>query len=963
MIYKHIILILVPLFIIMPIQATTTLVGNAQAATNQTFTFPIQAHISSPDGSSYYVAAHPSLGSPLNYAVSRIYLDGTQFVPLTPQLVSLNNSNEGMNDPLYNQNIALLGLLSAVEARGPNRSRIESPTVVLSSDPTSVYVIDTFYQSNGGAVESAIGIKDANGAVTSGIVGLGNMSNVYAVAAAKANTGGNFGAIGSGLAIIQLSSQTSTDGKSSATQRIFSQVGSSALPFDVSSPAVAIQANAASITNNASMYWDENLGRMFVGIQVTAGSAAGDGALSVSILAEPFKLNFVSTPIAAATVFTSGLQEEIIGAINPNAQISANIIKTMLTSTGCSYLIVQGGNGSPSATTQRVYALPLVSGQPQNSTIQGLIADKTQAPNPVPLGNAPSGGFTIPATTPAGMTLSTDLAAQVGGGSLAAGAISDMFVRGDTVYASVFTANAGQLPGTFYSQAIFNANGSIQAWTDWQRVAGSINQNTNQVDQVYGGTLDEFGDFTTITGTGVNALFTVKRTVWGTDDNDNLFGGTQANAANGLVQVISALFPAPNAGVQGCIDFPPATPGLSNISLLVATGLNQVSLVETGSVTAGVLGFNFGDFLTNSVIFSDGAITQNLPVGGATTRVVTISGGALNSIGPVTCAEIAANTLGGANNAWLAVGGVGGLAILTSANGNGWAESSGLGPNFSGLVNGMSFVQVGNYSYVRKLLCDNNFLYVLTDKELNAIDLDASDFGTGTLVASQLATLSSLGLTDNDTLIDYIVSGKFALLATSKGLYRVGDGNNILLADTPYGPGWTPVALPQSIGPATQLFPITTTGRSQDFAIHGGSNIYVLNAYVGSNNAQLARYTVADTSTVAITETTIQEVVNSFPNIANPTVPIQAPLVFYRGFRDLFATDGAVFFNACSRNLQTAPFVNIKIGMLRGSATNDQNIITLPLSISSASHITQIVRDFASGNWLIAGDFGLRVNE
>ena len=303
----------------------------------------------------------------------------------------------------------------------------------------------------------------------------------------------------------------------------------------------------------------------------------------------------------------------------------------MLTSTGCSYLIVQGGNGAPSTTTQTVYALPLVSGQLQNSAIQGVIADKTQAPNAIPVAGQPNfgGGFTVPATTPEGMTTISDDAARVGAGPIGYGTITDMFVRGDTVFVTIFTPTAPAYPGIFYSQAMFNANGGILGWTAWQRAAGSIDQNTGLVDQVYAATFDTHGDFTMITGTSVNALTTVKRTVWGTDDNDNLLGGTTSSAAVGLVQMISAILPQSQAGVQGLVSLPPITPGLSNISMLVATGLNTVTMVQTGSLISGNLIFSNGDFKTNSLSFNNGTITENLPVGGATTLVVTVSGGAL----------------------------------------------------------------------------------------------------------------------------------------------------------------------------------------------------------------------------------------------------------------------------------------------------------------------------------------------
>ena len=240
------------------------------------------------------------------------------------------------------------------------------------------------------------------------------------------------------------------------------------------------------------------------------------------------------------------------------------------------------------------------------------------------------------------------------------------------------------------------------------------------------------------------------------------------------------------------------------------------------------------------------------------------------------------------------------------------------------------------------------------------IDLNASNFGNGTLVGFSLATLPALGLSTKDTFIDLIVSEKFALLATSKGLYRVGNNKDIRQAQSPYDPAWVLVPLPQSVGPATQLWPITTSGRSQDFAIDGGSNLYVLNAYVGTNAAQLARYTISDVTDVTITDTTIAQILNSYPTFSTP---IQAPLVFYPNFRDLFATNGASFFNARSKQLDVPPFVNMVVGMLRGSTLNNQNPYSIPLAITTASHLTGIIRNSAMGNWLVAGDFGLRVNE
>ncbi|MDR3549915.1 MAG: hypothetical protein P4L31_00745 [Candidatus Babeliales bacterium] len=946
----------------LPCFAAIVLTGDSGATAGQSFSFPVQTHISSPEGNYFYVGAQ--VGATSNeFAVAMSNGKNSELFPQAPKVTTFNNVVDQQN-PLYNGAVQYFGLLSAFGGSPVAPTRIEHPLVVLNGSPQTLYVIDNAFRDN--RVESISSLNDSAGTGTATIVGLGNMLDQIAVAAVYPNADANFGGVGSGLAFVGLKTVTVTENDKQINTRTFNQIDAlsgtmtstaRALPLYTGSRELMITGNLAGISNVISSHWDEKLGRLFLGLQVTAGAGAADGGRAVVIVAPVQNQGFTLIPIAPDSVFTSGAQNEIIGALDPSALVSANIVRTMSTTTNFNYLIVQGGNGSPSATKRIVSALPLVNKPQVPSTnpnakpnevmgnrFHGTIANDLSA-------DLINGTFEQPALIPSQMTHATDDAAMVGGGALVAGDITDMFVRGDAVFVTVFTSDSCQLPGIYSSQALFDETGVIATWTPWQRVGGST-------DPVYGATLDSIGDFTTMVGDGVNlsSIKALKRTVWGMGDGDNLLGGPAGLPVQGLISVLGMQLPQSQAGIQGLFDFPSNALGLGNkISLEIVTGLNKIILAQMGRVN----NFNVtipttGDFATDQLVFDSGVITQTLP-GAGLPLVVTISGGALNSVGPIVSAEIGVST---SSNAWICVGGVHGLAVLTNPNGTGWNSVTGLGPNFAGLVSGMLFKTVGNYSFVRKLVADSGFLYVMTDKKLDRIDLSASNFATGNLSVVTLATnASALGLGSRDSFTDLLVSGKFALLANSQGLLRVGNDRNISTASSQDAVMWTQVVLPESVGPVVQLLAVTKAGLPQSFANNDISNLYVLNAYIGKNLGQVARYVVNDVSASDVSDTTIQWI----PNYYSAGIP--APIINFNSFKDVIATDGASFLNGVSRDLLRPPFVNILFGLKRSQRSIISDNSNVPLVFGSSSHITQILRSAASGSWLVAGDFGLQVNE
>lgn len=927
--------------------------GDPAAVPTETFSFPLKPYTTSPTNADFYVGALADGAQA--FAISKINAASLQFFPLAPGQVSLNYV-ESQPNPLFSKGIALLDILSA--AQGHN---VVDRVVAVSTDPTqaaTIFLVEQISPAHPVSVLTVDNVTDANAATTSGIISIsatsGGRSGVFA--AVKPHAGGIFGDPGSGVALIQLNEKKVEEGEKSFTKIVFEQIAADALSslikavaVDKSSSFIKINNNLSAMTDVVDLYWDSGLQRLFVALQGTGGAGATDGLRAVLVGRVDTKGILTFEPIAPTTVFDDS--DEIVGGVGSNAQVSMHKVRVMHTSTGLDYLIVVGGNGAPSATQQLVFGLPLVNTRMPgkitretcvtfedlvfNEQIQGTLANKNKKPIPIFSGDDLSfflrRDFVIPATTNADIYTSSDFQAQVGGGPLAAGPILDIVVMKDAVFVNVGEpADPTQKPGVFYSQALFNGDGTIENWTQWQRVAGTT-------DKIFGISYEPvFGNFTLMSGADATTVRTVRRTAWGD------------GSANGLLYVggfLSGSFPPALGGIQGLFDFPRNTPGLTDMSILAGTGLNKVILIESGAVVAGAFTPNTGDFLTDAQEFPNGIISP-----AADAKVLVISGGALNDLGPIVSAEIAVSTT--SSNGWLFVGGANGLAVLSNKDGSGWNSSVGLQPSFVGLADGMSFKKIDSYNFVRAMISDNNFLYVLTDSRLDRIDLTASNFSASAkIVATTLATLSTPSVFGTKgTLLDIIVSQKFALLSTTDGLYRIGNGKDIRTVSSPDDAQWTGVVINEGTGSAIQLISFSATGRIQDVALSHGGDIYALNGFTGKSRGQVNRFFVADVASSPISSTTLQPV---------PDIKIEGTLTYFRnfgGFANQYATNGALQLFSRSRNLSQSPFVK---AIQTARASND---ITIPLNIASFSAISRIMRNSATGSWMIAGDF-MRFNE
>ena len=425
-----------------------------------------------------------------------------------------------------------------------------------------------------------------------------------------------------------------------------------------------------------------------------------------------------------------------------------------------------------------------------------------------------------------------------------------------------------------------------------------------------------------------------------------------------LTNVVENLFPESNGGVQGLFDFVISsttngteTPGLLDISLLIATGNNAIMLAETSRDVAGIImpTTSFGTIEK----FINSTIDKTFPVGDS--KIITIEGGTLSELGPLSAAEIARDGVLGSNG-YLFVGGTKGVAVLSNADGTGWDTSLGLGIGFEGLVTGMTFKKVGNYKFVQKLLYSDGFLYVLTRTQLDRIDLTTLNVGLGEINPITLAKNDLMSLVGpNGSFLDFIISEKLVLLATSKGLLR--NQFNVKTASDTATMGWLQVPTPEGIGSVQKLFAITPTLRAQDVSSNDPGYVNALSAFAGKDQAYVFRYTIESTVAGDITATTVQE----FPDMFVKNRP--SYFVGFGQYRSSYNTDGSLYFGTSNKTQTSGPVVvtlDSTLGIYTGSRL--PTTITMPTGVQG-SIISAFFRNIASGSWIIAGNAGLRINE
>jgi len=971
-------------FISCAVQAHTVLTGNSGSSTT-TFDFSVGpvSFISGVKGmmaSVYTGAGEEKSGN--TYAVAQFSNALKGFLPVAVSTAMVNNVADQPN-PFTGKKIKFLKYhrgskdevlpslvidqenLSVPVAQQERFYVVASTSVPKADEPTNVDVKiaqsdipNDAAGSASGYIEGLIGCKVSSSSFGSAIIG------------AVTENGQDFGSGNSGIAVAKYSSKDIYG--TGATLEMFNcntgALGNAAVLFNNTIDAVKVGSNATIVTADVSpvvdMHWDGALQRFYIALRVTAAAGADSGARAIVVgRLSNNKLYFDS--IIPNIAVTGGSNDNIVAANNTR---SASIykVRTMRTTTGLNYLIVNGGNNEDGVSGMRkvanqVYAVPLTNlnliGDTSylTSADQGVAAKVTQDPNVEfnVKGNSRfiSRRFRDKATTASQLFTTSSTEAQVGAGTLplvlpdaptAISTIQDMFVVDDAVYVTVaqgYDVSGVQIqePGIFHSHAIFDHKGRIASWTPWTRVGGSD-------DKTYRAGLDGMrGNLWYTTGASSSSVNTVKKGDWGLNSEDGLLGGTTTDSQVGLINTLTREFKSTDGGVQAFADFDACNnaqgiphSGLTGITTFLASGNKKFSLIKTGdnSEGTGTIKPYTGDFSTNLA----SGTNDTFPAG--TGRIFTVAGTVISNIGPIVANTVFSN----ASHSWIAVGGPRGLAILSNSSGQGFLPS--------GLPTNFTFKKAGNYSFVKKIIGDGTFLYVLTTKTFDRITIDPTRFASGNIQCTTLATPQDLGLGRFGSFSDMVIADKLAVLATNKGMFRIANGSSVKAGRCL----WTYVPLNESTGLISSLsFASPSTDFNTGLANKG--QLYALSAYQGYDQARLYRFYINEGS--AISDTSLQNIGDQY---------IQGTLTYFASFgqfRGNYVSDGSMrFITRPTDETRSLLLQSLPVSIRTASPFYVGNWSTsIAADLPTSGIIGRVLRSSASGAWLLSGDFGLRVSE
>ncbi len=565
------------------------------------------------------------------------------------------------------------------------------------------------------------------------------------------------------------------------------------------------------------------------------------------------------------------------------------------------------------------------------------------------------------ASNPEDLYNDTDLAAQVGGGAVLPGNITDIDVAFDAVFVSVSSDNVQtEKSGIFHSQAIFDDSGKIIGWTKWARAA------LNASD-VAGFSFNPISaDFWSIVlnkdpNNNIKNTNTIFRTRWSQADTN-------------LERLISQQFLKEQAGVQGLSEFEYILSGFNKtigdrVSFLLLTGFSKVGFIESSrdinNILTPTLNKDLSEGSENIAQSENGQIPDLYDTDISN---LFISGGALSTIGNITSSAIVCDD----KYAWLVVSGSGGIAVLCDTNGAGWPLNPGLSKGFKELSN-LSFKVICDYKSVTKIVGDKNNLYVLTDNNLDRLDISSkfiyraiqpeNRYAQNRYAQSKYKEITNIAKTLENNLenveifLDMLVSPPLALLATSNGFYRSGNNIDISKTTADNYANWTLVNMPEAAGTIAGHGPATRIFSAAQFQVLDNKfkNIYLLNAYSGYEQGQLYRFAlsvednkVTDNSVLLFQDIFIKGKPTFFVNLEDYRNYIYSDGATISASRGSFMTESSKIF--------LLPY-NLKSSQRFGA----RKLVSLDLALDKSKTIGQLIKS-SSGSFIVYGDFGIRFN-
>ncbi len=423
----------------------TTAADGCPANATETFSQEVQTTTYDRANGIYYVGLAAGAG---NYAISSFQrtLGSSQIPRFKPRATDMTLTNE-----------SIIFLAMATDS-GDTSSRVAG---VSDNNDTEVFIFDITNKVRFSEMLKVYSSTlNAPGGNASSINGLeANRCFIFAAVRDSSQETDN------GIAVVAINQENLCLVQTAAVP---GDMGIKAQQFSSASPQLKIGNSGLTLADeNVKLLWDDQLERLYAGISLSASlNADGQGGISVAmgiVGCCPEKGTLTLNKIAEDAAFADNT---IVGGIGNNGDtidLTLKHLEIMHCSTGPSYLIAHGGNGTD---TNKIFALPLVDTCNPDDVNQGKLANKNMY-------DVATHRFRIPATAAGQLATEDDMFAQVGNGRLPIQAdqtISDIQVIGDAVYVSFkIPQSDDNETGILYSQAQFDNVGKIKSWTPWTK--------------------------------------------------------------------------------------------------------------------------------------------------------------------------------------------------------------------------------------------------------------------------------------------------------------------------------------------------------------------------------------------------------------------------------------------------------------------------------------------------------------
>lgn len=587
----------------------------------------------------------------------------------------------------------------------------------------------------------------------------------------------------------------------------------------------------------------------------------------------------------------------------------------------------------------------------------------------------------------------------VGGESTLPGQISALQRTHETVYVAVTQSETKQAPGVFYSQAILDSNGSIAAWSSWQR-AGCANE------PVIGLYTNGFS-LRVLSLHGENSLnFHVPKWRGPAIDaqemqaeekalKDRLEREANIKYRNEQLEkrrqeaqkkerekgpIADTLQPAPYIASQpadipdfNCISNTGFSSGyrckneyesqdlfLSRaLTTLFATlpgaihTLGNIPAATPGSasylVAAGckqvVISPTYPAYKDGSpvirnysehILCNDGSLKAS-DVADENTALYVCKGGVLDELGFIKTVHCASN----GQDQWLFIGGPRGVAVLATETG------AGFGMHATCLNSELSFKKFGSYEWVCQIMSDDQFVYIVTEDRIDRIPLNIENFKTTTPKdICTVATAIDVGtVCDGYIINDACVSHGMLFVGTSRGLVATAPGIDCRTVADHTQITWQKVGLPTSSATISQLIPLSSTPHAYDVACKG--QLYVVACSLFDDSSSVTRLFIDRDAEqrIALVPDTHKKQVGSWLNYS------------YR--------IGAFFTNGTIHLVSRDRFedAQVDLALMDGSKKRNKGNSQLINFSETTARVSTIMRSSGSGTIFVTADDGVRIYE